>query len=113
MLYLNSLIGPGYGASCDAYHITSPDPEGDGLRRALLQALHDGGIRAEEVDYVNAHGTSTQKNDEFETVAYKAAFGRWSKINVILVNLTLTGDHAYKMKISSIKVRTCDYTVFL
>lgn len=80
----------GYGASCDAYHITSPDPEGDGLRRALLGALSDGGIAVEEVEYVNAHGTSTQKNDEFETVAYKAAFGA----------------HASKIKISSIKGST-------
>lgn len=77
----------GYGASCDAYHITSPDPEGDGLRRAILAALKDGGLRPEEVDYVNAHGTSTKKNDQFETVAFKAAFG----------------DHAAKLKISSIK----------
>ena len=78
----------GYGASCDAYHITSPDPEGDGLRRALLFALKDGGLQVDDVTYVNAHGTSTQKNDEFETVAYKAAFG----------------EHAKKIKISSIKV---------
>jgi 3-oxoacyl-[acyl-carrier-protein] synthase II len=78
----------GYGASCDAYHITSPDPEGDGLRRAILAALKEGQVGLEEVQYVNAHGTSTQKNDEFETVAYKAVFG----------------DHAKKLKISSIKV---------
>ena len=86
----------GYGASCDAYHITSPDPEGDGLRRALLFALKDGGLQVEDVTYVNAHGTSTQKNDEFETVAYKAAFG----------------EHAKKIKISSIKVG-CSYAVFI
>eukprot|EP01041_Mallomonas_annulata_P010034 gene10034-20896_t len=77
----------GYGASCDAYHITSPDPQGDGLRRAILACLKDGGITPEEVGYVNAHGTSTKKNDQFETVAFKAVFG----------------DHAKNLKISSIK----------
>ena len=77
----------GYGASCDAYHITSPDPVGDGLRRALLQALKDGEINVEEIDYVNAHGTSTQKNDEFETVAYKAAFGKSSNQYCCHLNL--------------------------
>jgi 3-oxoacyl-(acyl-carrier-protein) synthase len=80
----------GYGASCDAYHITSPDPEGDGLRRALLASLNDGGLRPEEVDYINAHGTSTKKNDLFETIAFKATFG----------------DHAQKLAISSIKGST-------
>ena len=80
----------GYGASCDAYHITSPDPEGDGLRRAALACLKDGNIQLNEVDYINAHGTSTKKNDQFETVAYKKIFG----------------DHAYKLKISSIKGST-------
>lgn len=78
----------GYGASCDAYHITSPDPAGDGLKRALLGALRDAGnMLPEQVDYINAHGTSTKKNDQFETVAFKATFG----------------DHARKLKISSIK----------
>jgi 3-oxoacyl-[acyl-carrier-protein] synthase II len=65
----------GYGASCDAYHITSPDPEGDGLRRAFLAALKDGNIDPSEVDYINAHGTSTKKNDLFETIAFKKIFG--------------------------------------
>ena len=66
----------GYGASCDAYHITSPDPGGDGLRRALLAALKDAGnMSPHEVDYVNAHGTSTKKNDQFETMAFKSVFG--------------------------------------
>ena len=77
----------GYGASCDAYHITSPDPNGDGLRRAMLACLKDGSIGLEEVQYINAHGTSTRKNDHFETIAYKETFG----------------DHARKLKISSIK----------
>lgn len=77
----------GYGASCDAYHITSPDPQGDGLRRATLACLKDSHMQLEEVQYINAHGTSTKKNDHFETVAYKEIFG----------------DHARKIKISSIK----------
>jgi 3-oxoacyl-[acyl-carrier-protein] synthase II len=66
----------GYGASCDAYHITSPDPEGDGLKRAILAALLDaGGLQPQQVDYANAHGTSTKKNDLFETIAFKSVFG--------------------------------------
>jgi 3-oxoacyl-[acyl-carrier-protein] synthase II len=65
----------GYGASCDAYHITSPDPQGDGLRRAILACLKDGDIKLDEVEYINAHGTSTKKNDQFETIAYKQTFG--------------------------------------
>ena len=80
----------GYGASCDAYHITSPAPEGEGLQRAMLDCLKDAGMKPEEVEYVNAHGTSTKKNDMFETMAYKGAFG----------------DHAKKLKISSIKGQT-------
>lgn len=80
----------GYGASCDAYHITSPDPQGDGLRRAMLASLKDANLKTTDVDYINAHGTSTKKNDQFETMAYKVTFG----------------DHASKLKISSIKGQT-------
>lgn len=80
----------GYGASCDAYHITSPDPEGQGLKRAVLACLKDGRIEKEEVQYINAHGTSTKKNDLFETIAFKDIFG----------------DHARKLSISSIKGST-------
>lgn len=80
----------GYGASCDAYHITSPAPDGDGLRRAILACLKDGDLKPEDVEYVNAHGTSTKKNDQFETIAYKATFG----------------EHAKKLYISSIKGQT-------
>jgi len=65
----------GYGASCDAYHITSPAPDGAGLKSAILAALSDGNIDSSEVDYINAHGTSTKKNDLFETIAWKATFG--------------------------------------
>lgn len=65
----------GYGCTGDAYHITAPAPEGDGARRALLAALQDGGVSPEEVGYINAHGTSTEYNDKFETMAIKAVFG--------------------------------------
>lgn len=77
----------GYGSSCDANHITAPDPEGAGLRRCMQMALDDGSTSPEEVGYVNAHGTSTQLNDKIETKAIKDVFG----------------EHALKLKISSIK----------
>jgi 3-oxoacyl-[acyl-carrier-protein] synthase II len=80
----------GYGASADAYHITAPDPEGIGGAAAIKKALADAGLRPEEVQYYNAHGTSTEINDPTETKMIKRAFG----------------DHAYKMKISSIKSMT-------
>ena len=54
----------GYGSSCDANHITAPDPEGAGLRRCMQMALDDGATRPDEVGYINAHGTSTQLNDK-------------------------------------------------
>ena len=65
----------GYGASCDAYHITSPDTEGRGLHLCFTRALKDAGLSTEDVDYVNAHGTSTPYNDKFETLALKKTFG--------------------------------------
>ncbi|QUI21005.1 beta-ketoacyl-ACP synthase II [Vallitalea pronyensis] len=77
----------GYGASCDAYHITSPAPGGEGGARAMTLALKDAGIKPEEVSYINAHGTSTPYNDRLETAAIKKTFG----------------DHAYKIPISSTK----------
>ena len=80
----------GYGASSDAYHITSPDPSGDGGAAAMTAALKDAGIKPEDVQYYNAHGTSTPINDPAETAMVKKAFG----------------DHAYKMKISSTKSMT-------
>ena len=69
----------GYGASSDAYHITSPDPEASGAIRAMKVAMEDGNIKPEEVDYINAHGTSTHLNDSTETVAVKGALGEASK----------------------------------
>ena len=77
----------GYGSTCDAYHITSPAEDGSGAARAMTNAIQDGGIRPEDVDYVNAHGTSTHHNDLFETMAIKSALG----------------DHAGEVKINSTK----------
>ncbi len=65
----------GYGATGDAYHITQPAPEGDGAYRALKRAMEDAGIEPGDVDYINAHGTSTEYNDYFETLAIKRALG--------------------------------------
>lgn len=70
---LGELIG--YGATADAFHLTAPDPEGSGAARAVRRALEDAGIAADELDYVNAHGTSTPLNDRSETEALKAALG--------------------------------------
>ncbi|MFT3870182.1 MAG: beta-ketoacyl-ACP synthase II [Nibricoccus sp.] len=80
----------GYGASCDAFHITQPDPDGKGLALAMRSALKSAGVAPEAIDYLNAHGTSTPYNDKFETLAIKKVFG----------------DHAKKMAISSTKSMT-------
>ena len=77
----------GYGATCDAFHITSPAEDGSGAARAMENAMKDAGMAAEDIDYVNAHGTSTHHNDLFETKAIKLALG----------------DHAEKVKINSTK----------
>lgn len=65
----------GYGATSDAYHITSPDPEGNGGARAMQLAMEDAGMTPDQIDYINAHGTSTPMNDKIETMAIKKAFG--------------------------------------
>jgi 3-oxoacyl-[acyl-carrier-protein] synthase II len=80
----------GYGMSGDAHHVTAPAPEGEGAYRAMKQAISDAGIEPSAIQYINAHGTSTEMNDKFETLAVKAAFG----------------DHAYKLCLSSIKSMT-------
>lgn len=65
----------GYGATSDAYHITSPAPDGEGAAKSMRIALEDAGIKPEDIDYINAHGTGTPYNDAFETIAVKKVFG--------------------------------------
>lgn len=65
----------GYGATSDSYHITSPDPEGTGAAKAMIRAIEDAKINKEDIDYINAHGTSTHLNDVCETMAIKKALG--------------------------------------
>ncbi len=69
----------GYGLSSDAFHYTLPDPEGNGAGRAMSLALLDGGMKPDEIDYINAHGTATKPNDRIETMAIKKAFGVHAK----------------------------------
>ena len=80
----------GYGATCDAYHITGPDPEATGAQKCMLMAVKDAGLEVTDVDYINAHGTSTPLNDKTETLAIKKAFQ----------------DHAYNLNVSSTKSMT-------
>lgn len=81
----------GYGQSCDAYHITSPDPECRGAIKSLQRALSDGKIAPKDIDYINAHGTSTPYNDKFETRAIKEVFGEHSKNLLISSTKSMTG----------------------
>jgi 3-oxoacyl-[acyl-carrier-protein] synthase II len=80
----------GYGCTSDAHHVTEPAPAGEGLARAMRRALQKAGLRPEQVDYINAHGTSTQPNDGNETKAIKTIFG----------------EHAYRLAVSSTKSMT-------
>lgn len=80
----------GYGATGDAYHITAPAPGGEGGARAMKMAINDGGLQPQDIDYINAHGTSTEYNDKFETLAVKEVFG----------------EHAYNLAMSSTKSMT-------
>lgn len=70
----------GYGTTCDAYHLTSPSPDGEGAAAAMQMAIEDGGITPEQVDYINAHGTGTPYNDAFETIAVKKVFGEKTRV---------------------------------
>lgn len=81
----------GYGSTCDAYHITSPDPEGIEAARAMEIAIKQAGIDKKEVSYINAHGTSTPINDKFETVAIKRVFGDYAKNVPISSTKSMTG----------------------
>lgn len=80
----------GYGMTCDAHHLTAPHPEGLGAARSMKNAVESAGLKPEDIDYINAHGTSTPTNDPLETKSIKKAFG----------------DYAYKVKISSTKGMT-------
>ncbi|PFG12680.1 beta-ketoacyl-ACP synthase II [Bacillus sp. es.036] len=80
----------GYGSTGDAYHVTQPAPEGEGGARAMQQAIDDAGLSPTDIGYINAHGTSTDYNDKFETAAIKSVFG----------------EHAYKLAVSSTKSMT-------
>lgn len=81
----------GYGSTCDAYHITSPDPDGEGAARSMIQAIEEAGIDKNEISYINAHGTSTQLNDKFETSAIKKVFGKDSYNIPISSTKSMTG----------------------
>lgn len=80
----------GYGSTADAFHLTAPDPEGEGAKRVMLEAIRDAGIKPEDVDYINTHGTSTPIGDLAEAKAVIKAFG----------------EHAYEMNLSSTKSMT-------
>ena len=81
----------GYGMSGDANHITAPAPGGEGAVRAMLLAIKDAGLKPENVDYINAHGTSTKLNDEYESMAIKTAFGEHARKVAVSSNKSMTG----------------------
>ena len=81
----------GYGASCDANHITAPHPEGKGLIGAMKRALHSAQLNTTDVDYINAHGTSTPYNDRFETMAVKTFLGEHVKNVPMSSTKSMTG----------------------
>jgi 3-oxoacyl-[acyl-carrier-protein] synthase II len=81
----------GYGYTGDAYHITAPSPDGDGAVRCMRMAIKDAGLKSEEMDYINAHGTSTPLNDLTETIAIKTVFGDYAKKIPISATKSMTG----------------------
>jgi 3-oxoacyl-[acyl-carrier-protein] synthase II len=81
----------GYAATCDAYHITQPDPDGKGLSMAMRRALDSAGCAAADVDYINAHGTSTPYNDKYETLAIKKVFAEHARTVPISSTKSMTG----------------------
>ncbi len=81
----------GYGMTADAYHITAPAPNGEGMARAMAMALKEADAKASEVDYVNAHGTSTELNDKYETVAIKRVFGEHARSVMVSSTKSMTG----------------------
>jgi beta-ketoacyl-acyl-carrier-protein synthase II len=81
----------GYGMSGDAYHITAPSPGGEGASRAISMALKDGNFKPEDIDHINAHGTSTELNDKFETMAIKTVFGAHAKKIAVSSNKSMMG----------------------
>jgi 3-oxoacyl-[acyl-carrier-protein] synthase II len=81
----------GYGMTADAYHMTAPDPDGDGAVRAMAGALRDAGLRPEDVGYINAHGTSTPYNDKTETLAIKQVFGVHARRLAVSSTKSMTG----------------------
>ena len=81
----------GYGKNCDAYHITSPAPHGEYQAKCMQLALEDAGVKPEDIDYINAHGTSTHMNDEGESEAIKTVFGEHSKALSVSSNKSMIG----------------------